>query len=102
LHLRIIAPQLVAHAVGEAVLLLFEVVMHARPFAQLDHQRIVNGDAAKGMAIGAQLFTNHLSLRPAAQLRIRTQKKELAFAAPSGQIGFGTCVAVPVIGDADR
>ena len=61
-HLRIIAPQLVAHAVGEAVLLLFEVVIHARPFAQLDHQRIVDGDAAKGMAIGAQRMAEHQSV----------------------------------------
>src|ERR1700693_5545075 len=34
MHLRIIAPQLVAHAVGEAVLLLLEFVVHEAPFAQ--------------------------------------------------------------------
>ena len=62
MHLRIIAPQLVAHAISEAVLLLFEVVIHARPFAQLDHQRIVNGDAAKGMAVGVQRMAEHQSV----------------------------------------
>src|SRR5438067_6859491 len=40
--LRIVSPQLAAHPVSQAILLLLELVVDARPFPQLDHQRIVD------------------------------------------------------------
>src|SRR5438445_9251933 len=60
--LRVISPQLTAQPVGEASAFLHEFIMHARPFAQLDHQRVVDRQAAKGVRVGAQGATQHIGV----------------------------------------
>src|SRR5262249_5802500 len=42
--------------------LLLQLVMHARPLAQLDHPRIVGRQAAKGVPIGAQRMPQHVGV----------------------------------------
>src|SRR5215211_7930462 len=60
--LRVVSPQLAAHPVGQAILLLLELIVDARPFPQLDHQRIVDREAAEGVLIGAQRTGQHLGI----------------------------------------
>jgi hypothetical protein len=53
-HLRVIAPQLLVHALGQTTALLPQILGHARPFAQFDDHRIVNRYGPKGVPVGAQ------------------------------------------------
>ena len=53
-HLRVITPQLLAHAVGQTTALALQILGHPRPFAQLDDHRVVDRQAPEGVAIGAQ------------------------------------------------
>src|SRR5580704_13141368 len=58
----IVPPQLVAHPVGQAALLLLELFVHARPFAQLDHQRIIDRQAPERAPVGAQRMPQHFGI----------------------------------------
>ena len=62
--LRIVAPELFAHPVGEAGPLLLQLVGQARPGAQLDDQRIIESEAAEAMRIGPQGIAEHLRIAP--------------------------------------
>ena len=60
--LRIIAPELLADAVGEPVAVLLEVLGHARPLAQLDHDRVFGREPAEAMPVGSQGVGEHVGI----------------------------------------
>jgi len=61
-RLRIIAPELLADAVGKPVALLAQVLGHARPLAQLDHDRVFDCKPAKAMPVGSQRVAEHVGV----------------------------------------
>jgi hypothetical protein len=63
-HLRVIPPQLLAHAIGQTTALLLQVVDHARPLTQLDDHRIIGRQDTERMAVGAQAVGQHPCIAP--------------------------------------
>jgi hypothetical protein len=57
-----ITPQLLAEPVAEPIALGVEIVGHARPFTQLDNQRLSKSKLAEGAPIGAQRIGEHLGV----------------------------------------
>ena len=53
-QLRVVAPELLADAVGQAHALLLQLLGQARPLAQLDHARVADGHAPEQVRVGAQ------------------------------------------------
>ena len=60
--LRIVAPQLLAHAVGEPGAFRGEVLGDARELAQFDNHRIDRRQAAEAARIGPERVTEHLGI----------------------------------------
>ena len=60
--LRVVAPELLADAVGQAHALLAEVLGHARPFPELDDDRVACLQSTEAMAIGAQGAGEHMGV----------------------------------------
>src|SRR5271166_322171 len=60
--LRIIAPELLADAVGEPVAFLLQVLGHARPLAQLDHDRVFDREPVEAMTVGSQRVGEHVGI----------------------------------------
>jgi hypothetical protein len=61
-RLRIIAPELLADAVGQPVTFLLQVLGHAGPLAQLDHDRVFDCKPAKAMPVGSQRVAEHVGV----------------------------------------
>lgn len=61
-RLRIIAPELLADAVGEPVAFLLQVLGHAGPLAQLDHDRVFDREPAEAMPVGSQGVGEHVGI----------------------------------------
>src|SRR5208337_1545222 len=56
------APELLADAVGKPVALLLQVLGHARPLAQLDHDRVFDREPAEAMPVGSQGVGEHVGI----------------------------------------
>src|SRR5436190_18714563 len=61
-HGRKVAPQLLAHAIGEAGALGHQVLGNARPFPELDDNGIGDGQQAEAARVGAQGRGQHLGI----------------------------------------
>jgi hypothetical protein len=61
-HLRIVAPQLLPHAIGKTGFLGRQVLRHARPLTQLDHYRIGQRELAEGVRVSAQRRRHRLGV----------------------------------------
>jgi hypothetical protein len=53
-RLRVISPELMVDLIGQPRALLRQLIRHARPLTQLNHHRIVDGQAPQGGPVGAQ------------------------------------------------
>jgi hypothetical protein len=63
-RLRVVAPQLLAHAVGEPIALLLQILGHARPLAQLNDNGVLGDNLAEAMAVGAHGIAEHMRIAP--------------------------------------
>ena len=63
-HLRVVAAQLLAHAIDQPVAVLLKLLPHARPFPQLDQLRLLHLQMSKTAPIGAQRVRQHPRVAP--------------------------------------
>ena len=61
-ELGIVAPQLLAHPIGESRTFLGEILGDARPFTQLDHHRIDGRKAAQAARVGPERIAEHMGI----------------------------------------
>jgi len=61
-RLRIVAPELLADAIGQPIALLLQILGHARPLAQFDHDRVFDSEPAEAMPVGAQRVGEHVGV----------------------------------------
>src|SRR5262249_50368652 len=64
-HLGIVAPELIPQPVGEPDALCLELFIDARPFPELDDQRVDYDQLAEQMHIRSQAIRDHIRIEPA-------------------------------------
>src|SRR6516162_5404572 len=61
-HLRIVAPELIAQPVGESDALRLEFFVDARPFSELDNERLNDDQLTEQMHVGPEAIREHIGI----------------------------------------